>query len=422
MKNREVFGWLIYDFANSAFATAILAGVLPLYFVSYVVPHEGISLGLFGLRFKTNASSLWAYSISISTLLVAIFAPVLGTIADLSHTRKKFLFTFCYLGCLCTGLLYFIKGGDYWAAIILFMLANIGFEGSNVFYNAFLRSIAQGEIDWISGKGFAYGYLGGGIMLAINLLIIAKYQWFGLSSKEMGMRVSFLLVGLWWAIFSIPTFFFLKEHENIFISLRKATYQGFLTIFKIIKRLGQHRQAARFLIAFLIYNEGIQTVIVIAIVFGAVELLLKESTLIGILLMVQFIGIPGTLFFGKLARKIGAKATLLIILNIWVLVTIYAFFMKGEIGFWVLGIIIGLILGGSQALSRSLYAMLIPSGHESEFFGFFAISQKFSAILGPLGFGIIRDITGSLRYSIIFLASFFLIGMLILNKIELRRP
>ena len=422
MKNREVFGWLIYDFANSAFATTILAGVLPLYFVSYVVPHEGISLGLFGLRFKTNASSLWAYSISISTLLVAIFAPVLGTIADLSHTRKKFLFTFCYLGCLCTGLLYFIKGGDYWAAIILFMLANIGFEGSNVFYNAFLRSIAQGEIDWISGKGFAYGYLGGGIMLAINLLIIAKYQWFGLSSKEMGMRVSFLLVGLWWAIFSIPTFFFLKEHGNVSISLRKEVYQGFLTIFKIIKRLGQHRQAARFLIAFLIYNEGIQTVIVIAIVFGAVELLLKESTLIGILLMVQFIGIPGTLFFGKLARKIGAKATLLIILNIWVLVTIYAFFMKGEIGFWVLGIIIGLILGGSQALSRSLYAMLIPSGHESEFFGFYAISQKFSAILGPLGFGIIRDITGSLRYSIIFLASFFLIGMLILNKIELRRP
>jgi len=416
MKNREVFGWLIYDFANSAFATAILAGILPLYFVSHVVPHEGISLGLFGLRFKTHASSLWAYSISISTLLVAIFAPVLGTIADLSHTRKKFLFTFCYLGCLCTGLLYFVKRGDYWAAIILFMLANISFEGSNVFYNAFLRSIAQGEIDWISGKGFAYGYLGGGIMLAINLLIITKYQWFGLSSKEMGMRVSFLSVGLWWAIFSIPTFFFLKEHKNISISLRKEVYQGF---FKIIKRLSQHRQAARFLIAFLIYNEGIQTVIVIALVFGAVELLLKESTLIGILLMVQFIGIPGTLFFGKLARKIGAKATLLIILNIWVLVTIYAFFMKGEIDFWALGIIIGLILGGSQALSRSLYAMLIPSGHESEFFGFYAISQKFSAILGPLGFGIIRDITGSLRYSIIFLVIFFLIGMLILNKIEL---
>ena len=422
MKNREVFGWLIYDFANSAFATTILAGILPLYFVSYVVPHEGISLGLFGLRFKTHASSLWAYSISISTLLVAMFAPVLGTIADLSHTRKKFLFAFCYLGCLCTGLLYFVKRGDYWAAIILFILANIGFEGSNVFYNAFLRSIAQGEIDWISGKGFAYGYLGGGIILAINLLIITKYQWFGLSSKEMGMRVSFLLVGFWWAIFSIPTFFLLKEHGNVSIPLRKEVYQGFLTIFKIIKRLSQHRQATRFLIAFLIYNEGIQTVIVIAIVFGAVELLLKESTLIGILLMVQFIGIPGTLFFGKLARRIGAKATLLIILNIWVLVTIYAFFMKGEIGFWALGIIIGLILGGSQALSRSLYAMLIPSGHESEFFGFFAISQKFSAILGPLGFGIIRDITGSLRYSIIFLASLFLIGMLILNKIELRRP
>ncbi len=287
MKNREVFGWLIYDFANSAFATAILAGILPLYFVSHVVPPEGISLGLFGLRFKTHASSLWAYSISISTLLVAIFAPVLGTIADLSHTRKKFLFTFCYLGCLCTGLLYFVKRGDYWAAIILFMLANISFEGSNVFYNAFLRSIAQEEIDWISGKGFAYGYLGGGIMLAINLLIITKYQWFGLSSKEMGMRVSFLLVGLWWAIFSIPTFFLLKEHGNVSISLRKEVYQGFLTIFKIIKRLSQHRQATRFLIAFLIYNEGIQTVIVIAIVFGAVELVLKESTLIGVLLMVH---------------------------------------------------------------------------------------------------------------------------------------
>jgi len=422
-ENKEILGWLMYDFANSAFATTIVAAILPLYFVRYVV-HNKISICLFGLKFVTNPSSLWAYAISVSTLFVALTTPVLGAIADSSCSKKKFLFFYCYFGCICTSFLYLVEKGDYWMAIIFFILANIGFESSNVFYNAFLKDIApKKEIDWISGKGFAYGYLGGGILLAINLLMIAKYEWFGLSSKEMGIRLSFITVSLWWAIFALPTFYFLKERKNNFITSKKMSayvQQGFRTLFKTLKKFSDYKQAVKFLIAFLIYNEGVQTVIVMAIVFGAVELRLKENTLIGVLLMVQFVGIPGALFFGQIAQKIGAKRSLLIILIIWTGVTIYAFFMQKAIEFWVLGVVVGFILGGTQALSRSLYALFIPKGHYSEFFGFYAISNKFASIFGPLGFGLTRDITGSLRYSMLFLAVFFLIGMIILSTIEVK--
>jgi len=422
-KNKQIFGWLMYDFANSAFATIILASIFPLYFVRYVVPAEGISLYPFDLKFTTNATSLWAYAVSLSTLIVALSAPILGAIADLSHSKKRFLFFYCYLGCLCSGLLYFVEKGDYWMAIAFFVLANIGFESSNVFYNAFLKDIAsEKEIDWISGKGFAYGYLGGGLLLIINLFIIAKHQWLGIPSKQMGMRFCFLTVSLWWAIFALPTFYFLKGHKKPpFKKTGNYLKEGFRIFFQTIKEISHYRQAIKFLIAFLIYNEGVQTVIVMATVFGATELLLKESTLIGVLLMVQFIGIAGALFFGQMGQKIGAKRTLLIILTIWIGVTLYAFFMKKTVEFWIMGVVVGFILGGSQALSRSLYALLIPKEKSSEFFGFYAISNRFASIFGPLGFGLVRDILGNIRYSIPFLTVFFIIGMIILVTIEVKK-
>ncbi|MBL7074649.1 MFS transporter, partial [candidate division KSB1 bacterium] len=273
-KKKEIFGWVMYDFANSAFATTILAAVLPIYFAS-IVPANGVPIHLFGLKFTTAASSLWAYTVSLSMLLVAFSAPVLGSIADFSNSKKRFLFVYCYLGCLFTGLLFFVQTGDYWMAMVFFALGNIGFAGGNVFYNAFLRHITtEKEIDWVSGKGFAYGYLGGGLLLVINLVMITKYQWFGFSTKAMGTRASFATVGLWWAVFAIPIFLFVRERRNSVTLPDGKNYVslGFSTLFKTLRKIGDFKEMVKFLIAFLIYNDGVQTVIAMATIYGATEL------------------------------------------------------------------------------------------------------------------------------------------------------
>jgi UMF1 family MFS transporter len=418
---RTIFSWCLYDWANSAFATTILAAVLPIYFVS-IVPKGGVDITLLGFTFHTFATPLWSYGITLAMVIVAISAPILGAIADSSRAKRQFLIGFTYLGALFTALLVTVGYGDYLIALIFFIIALIGFAGGHVFYDAFLPEIApEGEREYVSGKGFAYGYLGGGLLLVINFLMIQYHSWFGIPDAAWGARLSFLSVGIWWGVFAIPTFLFVHDQGQRRRTHPHYIHQGFNALTTTMRRMRRFKELAKFLVSFLIYNDGIQTVIVMAAIFGKEELGFSVFTLIGCLLMVQIIGFPSSLFMGRLAQWIGEKQTIYICLLVYCAIVIYGYFITTPVEFWVLGALVGLVQGGSQAISRSLYSSLLPLGHEAEFFGFFAIANRFASIFGPLVFGVVANITGSVRNSILALIAFFIVGFLILMTVDVEQ-
>jgi UMF1 family MFS transporter len=355
-------------------------------------------------------------------VIVALSAPILGAIADYSQSKRRFLIFYTYLGALFTALLVTVGYGDYLQASLFFIIALIGFAGGHVFYDAFLPEIApEGEREYVSGKGFAYGYLGGGILLILNLLMIQKHVWFGIPDAAWGSRLSFLTVGIWWGIFSIPAFRYVRDRRKKVAAKVRYIRHGFKTLADTFRKMRNFKELAKFLISFLIYNDGVQTVIVMAAIFGREELGFETSTLIGCLLMVQIIGFPAALFMGKLAQWIGEKRTIYICLIVYCIIVIYGYFMNRPVEFWVLGFLVGLVQGGSQAISRSLYSSLIPLGHSAEFFGFFAIANRFTSIFGPLCFGVVAALTGSLRTSIVALIAFFLVGLIILMTVDVEQ-
>ncbi len=415
-KKKSWFGWCMYDWANSAFATVILAAVLPVYFVA-LVPEEGARISLLGFTHTTRASSLWGYAVSCSMLIVAVTSPYLGSLADRLNSHRKFLFSYCYVGCICTSLLFFATPGRYLFASILFILSNICFAGGNVFYNAFLPKLAQNhELDRLSSKGFAYGYIGGGIALLFVFAMIQGYSFLGFPDKGAASRAGFLLTGIWWFVFSFPAFRYVRIPP-----ISKKTdkrIRGIRGYFRIFSEIKKYPNLLLFLVAFLCYNDGIQTIIVVAAIFGREELALSQGTILSCFLMIQFVAMPGTLIFGRLAEVYGAKRSLYLALVLFIVVTIFAYFMKTAWEFWLLGFVIALILGGSQAVSRSLFSSLIPEGKHAEFFGFYAISAKFASVFGPLTFALILDMTGSARLSILALTFFFIVGMLLLTRVN----
>ena len=415
---KTIFGWCMYDWANSAFATTILAAVLPIYFVS-IVPEGGVDISILGFTLHAFATPLWSFSITIAMVIVALSAPVLGAIADYSRAKRQFLIFYTYLGAVFTALLVTVGYGDYLRASLFFIIAIIGFAGGNVFYNAFLPEIApEGEREYVSGKGFAFGYLGGGILLILNLLMIQKHTWFGIPDAAWGARLSFLTVGVWWGLFAIPTFRFVRDRKERVVAKVRYIRHGFKSLVDTFKKIRRFTELLKFLVSFLIYNDGVQTVIVMAAIFGREELGFEASTLIGCLLMVQIIGFPAALFMGKLAQRIGEKRTIYICLIVYCIIVIYGYFMSNPWEFWVLGFLVGLVQGGSQAISRSLYSSLLPVGHAAEFFGFFAIANRFASIFGPLIFGLVAALTGSIRHSILAIIVFFIVGFLILMTVD----
>ncbi|MFC1843612.1 MFS transporter [Thermodesulfobacteriota bacterium] len=415
-KKQSWFGWCMYDWANSAFATVILSAVLPIYFVS-LVPEEGARISFFGFTHIFRASSLWGYAVSCSMLIVAITSPYLGSLADRRSNHRKFLFIYCLLGSLCTSLLYFATPGRFIFALILFIVANIGFAGGNVFYNAFLPKLAQNhELDRLSSKGFAYGYIGGGLALLLVFGIIQGYSFLGFPDKGAASRTGFLLTGIWWFIFAVPTYHYVHVPAGpIMVDKLHRGLRGYLQIFSEIKK---YPSLLLFLVAFLFYNDGIQTIIVVAAIFAREELGLSQGTILSCFLMIQFVAMPGTLLFGRLAEIYGAKRSLYLALILFIIVTLFAYFMNSAFEFWLLGFVIAIILGGSQAVSRSLFSSLIPKGKHAEFFGFYAISAKFASVFGPLIFALIIDLTDSARLSILSLTFFFIIGILLLAKVD----
>lgn len=409
-RRKIILSWCLYDLANSAFATTVMAAVLPSFYSS--VAGAGLS--------KTQASGYWGYTNTAAMLIVAAIAPVLGAVADHGGKKKVFLAGFAVLGIISSAALYSVGRGDWELASLLYILGMVGFSAGNNFYDSLLPHIARpDEINRISSYGYALGYLGGGLLLAVNLSMILAPGYWGLGDAEAGVRWSFVTVAVWWAVFSIPLLRFVPEPpiRPIPGESRRPLRAGLQRLSITFRNLRQHREAFKFLVAFWLYNDGIGTIISMAVIFGA-EIHIAQEQLIGAILAVQFIGIPCSLFFGYLAGKIGARPSILLGLTVYTGIALGGYFIQTALHFWILAILVGLVQGGTQALSRSLFGSLIPRDRSAEFFSFYDVSSKFAGILGPLVFGLVGQITGSSRLSILSLVFFFVGGAGVLLRVN----
>ncbi|PKR78256.1 MFS transporter [Halalkalibacillus sediminis] len=404
--------WMLYDWANSAFATTIMAAVLPIFY--YDVAASGLDENL--------AESYWGYSQAIAVLLVAILSPFLGAISDYSASKKKFLRFFAYMGMVASVLLAFVNQGDYIFASILLIIGTLGFSGGNVFYDAFLPEIAKkDELDRVSTWGYAFGYIGGGILLAINLLMILKFEWFGFPDTVTATKAAFVSVGIWWFIFSLPLFKNIKE-EKVTRVKRTQSYVkiGLTRVTSTFRSLNNYKQLLIFLLAFWMYNDGISTIIKMATIYGR-GIGIDSNDLIAALLITQFVGIPFAFFFGWFAKKISAKRALSIALVTYIFIVVLGYFMSSALHFYLLAICVGFVQGGAQGLSRSIFSRMVPEHKHAEFFGFFAVSAKFSAVFGPFIFAMVGQLTGSTRLGILSLLLFFVVGLVLLQFVDIEK-
>jgi UMF1 family MFS transporter len=446
---REIFGWVMYDWANSAFSTTVATTLLGVYLTGLAqnILGENGTVISFGPLGRVAAKSFFPFCVAASVFLQAFLLPVLGAIADYSNLKKRLMAMFCYTGVAATCLLFFITGSLYTIGGLLFIIANLCFGASIVFYNAFLPEItSEDRRDKISSRGYALGYLGGGLLLALNLALVSWAQgrsnllddatlaWAKFSvilsqleaNQEtvlLAVRISLLSAGLWWGGFALLTFKRLKERDAPKRLPPGKSYLriGFNETISTFRELGRLRHTLKYLIGYLLFNDGIQTVIVMAGVFLEQELFISRglesnrSFLLGIILMVQFVAFGGALLFERIAKAIGTKNAILLSLVLWSGIVIYAYrFLETISQAWVMAAAIAVVLGGSQALSRSLFSRMIPMGREASFFGIYEISERGTSWIGPLVFGIVVGATNSYRQAILSLIVFFIGGMLIL--------
>jgi len=407
----ELRAWAMYDWANSAFwATVIL--IFPIYFIKVASADEPVAA----------ATTRYATATTIAMTIIALISPVLGAIADFAGIKKKMLGTFLAIGVTATGSMYLIHHGEWRLAALLFILGNIGVSGTQAFYDSLLPHVArEDEVDRVSSAGYALGYLGSGILMAVNLLMIQKPHLFGIADAPTAMRLSFVSVAVWWLVFSIPLFRTVPEPPRRLEADESARQNplavGFIRLIETLRELRRYRQAFLLLLAFLVYNDGINTIIRMASAYGT-ELGLSEGALIGSLLIVQFVGIPFAFLFGILAGKIGAKRGILLALGVYVVISVAAYYMKTALHYFLLCMAVGMVMGGAQALSRSLFATMIPRHKSSEFFGFFGVFDKFAGIFGPALFGAVIAATGSGRKAIVTLVVFFVLGAAMLLFVD----
>jgi len=405
---KGALSWALYDWADSAFACTIMAAVLPIFY------HDVASAG------HPQASSFWAYTQSLTMLVVAVLAPILGAIADQSSARLRFMRFFVYLGITGTALLFFVGKGDYILCSGLYMMGAIGFYCANVFYDSLLSRVAgPGEMDYLSAKGYALGYLGGGLLLAVNMAMILFPKVFFIPDSLLATRVTFVTVALWWFVFSLPVFKYVREEGHSRISF-EAVKMGFERLRKTFGEISKYRELSKFLLAFWLYNDGISTIILMATIYGR-DVGIGMTHLIGALLLTQFVAFPFSFLFGRMTLAIGPKRAIFTGITIYTIIIALAYFMNSAIHFWILAAMVGTVQGGTQAISRSLYASMVPASKSSEFFGFMGITSKFAAIFGPFIFGLASQATGSSRFGIVSLLIFFLAGGLILASVDVHR-
>lgn len=431
---REVIGWLMYDWANSAFYTVVISVLLGPYLTALAQADICGRLGgaagcengtVFDLGFlgAVTATSLVPLSLAVSIVVQVFFLPVLGAIADYTHLKKRLMAVFCYTGVIASSLLFFITGDSYVIGCLLMMVANMSFAAANVFYNAYLIDITtEDRRDKISSYGFAAGYFGGVVILIMSLLLINSAESIGMA-KGTAVRVSMLAASLWWGLFGALSFYLLKSRDAVKTpeSDRPLVIVGFAEVWQTLKEIRKLRYTLTFLIGYLFYNDGIQTVILNSSIFLSQELFSPEERdrnqgfLLGIFLVAQISALVGALIFERIARFLGAKKTILVGLGIWCGIVIYAYgFLSSTFHAWLMAVGIGLVLGSVQALSRSLFSQMIPAGRESSFFGLYEISEKGTSWMGNLVFGIVVATTGSYRQAILAIIAFFIIGSLIL--------
>jgi UMF1 family MFS transporter len=414
---KAVNAWVLYDWANSAFATTIMGVVLPTYFADYIA--------------KGASVPIWGKVVAIGSLLAALLSPILGAIADFKATKKKFMAFFVILGVISTALLWFVVSpADQTLCIVLYILGTIGFAGSLVFYDSLLPHVSKDddEMDQISSRGYALGYIGGGLLLLINVLMIFFSGKLlphlpAAEATAVMMRLSLLSVAVWWAVFSIPIFLRVSEPAALgeTSEIGKNVFSvGFNRLGKAFAGIREFKDLFLFLITFFIYSNGIGTIITMAASFAS-DLQFGMATILGTFLMVQFVAAPFAILFGKLGKKLGNKKAITIALVIYALVAIFGYFMQKEWHMFLLGFGVATVQGGSQALSRSLIGKLMPKSRSAEFYGFFSVSEKFNTVVGPALMAFIAARTGNPRLSIVSLVIFFVAGMIMLRFVNVER-
>lgn len=408
---KEILSWALYDWANSSFATTVMAAFFPIFFSQY---------WSYGAQSTTSTFYLGLGN-SLASVILAVIAPVIGAIADKGSYRKKLLILFAFLGAAMTFSLAFVQMGMWPVAILLYIFANIGFSGSTTLYDSLLPSIAsEKKIDAVSSLGYALGYIGGGLLFLVNVIMYLFPQAFGLADGVAAVKASYIMVGIWWVVFTLPLAFFVEEPQGERITLRRAVREGFSDIASTLSALGSLRNAAMFLVAYWCYIDGVDTIIRMATDYGT-SLGFSSSSLIVALLITQFVAFPSAILYGMFGRKCGVRKALLAAIGAYIVIAILGFFMTKEIHFYLLAVCIGLFQGGIQALSRSYFSRLIPEGHSSQFYGFFNMLGKFAAIVGPVLVGIMSVITGEQRYGILSLIILFVLGFVLLRKVDDRK-
>ncbi len=412
---RVIRGWVFFDWANSAYALVIMVAVFPAYFLA--VTDDVLYFGSYGI----SNSVVYAYSVSISYLIVAMMSPVLSGIADSHNSKMHFLKIFTYTGSIaCLSLFFFTgNGGDYWLGLIASVIAAIGFAGSLVFYNAYLPEIvSRDRMDAVSALGFSYGYIGSVILLIICLVLIQFHESFGID-KGLATRISFLSVGLWWMGFAQITFNRLPKGNKLALK-RRLFSRGWEEIKMVFFQLRQQGNIKSFLTSFFFYSMGVQTVIMLATAFAEKELSFETSELILLVLILQLVAIVGAHLFAAISKRIGNKYSIIIMLVIWTLICFVAYFVQETLQFYILAFCVGLVMGGIQSISRSSYSKIIPNKgtDAASYFSFYEILEKMGIVIGTASFGLIEQLTGGMRNSILALGSFFLIGIILIYRVN----
>lgn len=416
----ELRAWAFYDWAVSAVQTTIMVAVFPVYFGNIAK----------GSLSESGATQAIATANTIVAIILAVLSPVLGAVSDYAAAKKRMLAASMLVGSAAVAGMFFVQQGDYRLALVLFVIALIGATASTVFYDALLPHIVkEGEIDRVSSAGYAIGYVGGGVLLALNLAWILKPEWFGLpagpdlsdAARTLPTRLALLSVAVWWVVFSIPLFLRVPEpsrtRETDEVNGRNAFVASFVRVGETFRALRGYRQAFLMLLAFMIYNDGIQTIQKMASSYGK-ELGIADTILIAAILIVQFVGFPFAFLFGTIARRIGAKRTIFIGLLVYGGISVLGYFMRTAWHFLLLAVLVATVQGGTQALSRSLFASLVPTHKSGEFFGFYSVFEKFASIFGPLLFAVTIATTGNSRNAILSVIAFFILGAVVLSRVN----
>lgn len=415
----------MYDWANSVYSLTITTAIFPLYYLSITSASDGSEQLVSFLGMSVKNVSLYSYALSVSFLIAVLLSPLLSGIADYSGKKKQFMQFFCYLGSLACMSLFFFDGlNNLWIGIFGFITASVGFTGSIVFYNAYLPEIATtDQQDRVSAKGFALGYVGSVLLLLINLAMAMQPQLFGLPDGSWAARVSFLMVGLWWMGFAqiafrrLPTNVYNKQPHGHYLT------RGYNELRTVFRQLGTQWLLKRFLISFFLYNMALQTVMYLAPTFAEKEIKMDTTLLIGVMLIIQLVAIVGAFFFSWLSSRIGNLRALLVSLIIWTGVVIGVYFIQTQGPFLAMAFVVGFIMGGSQSLSRSTYSKLLPATTDhASYFSFYDVMEKLSIVLGAAMYGLVNDLTGSLRNSLIVFALLFLGGIALLTWLRYKAP